>query len=209
MLPIVTITANELRALAESADSRRGKESRIVRIVGTPRTLVVVGATDTTTKSGKPVEDVEIRLHTVQKKTPKSEGQQREGEAKGKKLRVILPKVKFKDKNGKVIPGPRDDNYVDMFDALFWDESSVEKFLVPYYVRYADLEVVARTVRDEFMTPGVVAIGHLPDSEEVDGEAFSATSNTDWQLPGLYSLSPDPNGDGLIAAKVTIALSAR
>lgn len=51
------------------------------------------------------------------------------------------------------------------YDALFWSESAVEKFVLPYYHRVRTPEEVlqlARAFRDD---PNVYAIGHIPPTQ--------------------------------------------
>ena len=47
------------------------------------------------------------------------------------------------------------------FDALFWSQSAVEKFLVPYYARLLLLDDVKR-LSATFEQPDVYAIAHYP-----------------------------------------------
>jgi len=47
------------------------------------------------------------------------------------------------------------------FDALFWSQSAVEKFLVPYYARILPLDEVKR-LSVTFEQPDVYAIAHYP-----------------------------------------------
>lgn len=64
------------------------------------------------------------------------------------------------------------------YDALFWTESAVEKFLLPYYQRVLtpeELLELARAFRDN---PNVYAVGHWPPTRY---ELLS----TDGPSPGL------------------------
>jgi hypothetical protein len=47
----------------------------------------------------------------------------------------------------------------DYFDSLFWAQSSVEKFMVPYYARIFTATQMRR-LRKAYTDPNVVAIGH-------------------------------------------------
>jgi hypothetical protein len=55
-----------------------------------------------------------------------------------------------------VVPG-------DQYDALFWSMSSVDKFVIPYYVGVDDIPAAAR-VRSTFANPASIALIHLPGS---------------------------------------------
>src|SRR6185437_16205262 len=49
------------------------------------------------------------------------------------------------------------------FDAAFWSEAAVEKFVLPYYTRMATVSEAAR-VRKAFNHTSVAAMLHMPDS---------------------------------------------
>jgi hypothetical protein len=79
-------------------------------------------------------------------------------------LKVLVPNVRFKS----VTPRP-DGDVAALGDALFWRMAAVEKFLLPYYAGFVDLNEVASAIRRRFEDPEVLAILHLPDSEPDDG----------------------------------------
>ena len=49
------------------------------------------------------------------------------------------------------------------FDAMFWSEAAVEKFVLPYYIRMGTPEEVSR-IRKAFNHESVFAAIHMPDS---------------------------------------------
>lgn len=49
-------------------------------------------------------------------------------------------------------------------DSLFWSESALEKFVIPYYGAVGDLEL-AMKIRSEFTKDKVVALCHGPNTE--------------------------------------------
>lgn len=51
------------------------------------------------------------------------------------------------------------------YDALFWSESAVEKFLLPYYHRVRTPEQVLELARAFRDNPNVYAVGHVPPTE--------------------------------------------
>jgi hypothetical protein len=52
------------------------------------------------------------------------------------------------------------------YDALFWTESSIEKFLIPYYCHMRTLtETDMAAIAEICRNPKLVAIGHVPPSE--------------------------------------------
>ncbi len=54
-------------------------------------------------------------------------------------------------------------NFAAKFDAIFWSEAAVEKFVLPYYARVATVGEAAR-MRKAFNHPSVAAMIHMPDS---------------------------------------------
>lgn len=59
------------------------------------------------------------------------------------------------------------------YDAVFWSESAIEKFVQPYYARMYGVDACVRLclMQQAWRDPMVFAIGHLPKSEpfEVKG----------------------------------------
>ena len=50
------------------------------------------------------------------------------------------------------------------FDALFWSESALRKFALPYYANLSGVEYAMR-LRDEFRAPDAYLMAHDPDTE--------------------------------------------
>ena len=70
-------------------------------------------------------------------------------------------------------------DFAGRFDAMFWSEAAVEKFMIPYYIRFSSPGQIAR-MRSAFNQERVVASIHMPDSTSSflvsirGGEALSA-----------------------------------
>lgn len=133
----IIVDANTLRRVAEAADGLRGGTFALTanapqRDGGTALGLVPVDP-DAPPKPG------EIRVHTPLKSP--------------KKMR---PKAVFVQhpRTGEMI-------YVDTerFDAVFWGEAAIEKFLVPYYVRFRSAEFM-QTLREAAANEEIIAIAH-------------------------------------------------
>jgi hypothetical protein len=56
-----------------------------------------------------------------------------------------------------------------LYDAVFWSQSAVEKFLVPYYTAIGSLEE-GSVVREAMRRASTLGLVHLPGSEWVDPE---------------------------------------
>lgn len=124
------ITANSLRQLAESADGQRGRPLHLVFRNGALELTDAPGETDQGT--GIVVNTTPVRL------------------ADANKLSAVFVQ---KTPNSTPMALPEET------DAIFWNESAVAKFVIPYYSRLlepTDLEKIARTNRD----PRVYAIAH-------------------------------------------------
>jgi hypothetical protein len=75
------------------------------------------------------------------------------------------------------------------YDAVFWGDASVDKFLVPYYAAVGTVDE-AILLRNQY-EDGVVAVVHLPGSEWVDaqdGDNLCVVQHTEDGL-GLFKLT--------------------
>lgn len=159
----VDVSAFDLRAMAEAADGRRGRIFKIVDNPGGRRKAKVVEA-------GAGDEEVLLRIKAAKRvSVPKEEG-----------FFVRLPAdIRLPDG----VARPKDDDYIATFDALFWSESAVDKFVAPYYIHMMTLAELQATLQPYYDDPKVVAMAHLPDSEVV------GTGPGDDPLPGLFAVT--------------------
>ena len=144
MPDLPTLTAHQLRALAEAADSYRGKSVCLVRTADAASPYAIVPIERTS-----PAERIlELRTEDV---SP-----------------VFVARTQgFTLTSSPIV---RMVNHPDMgigdADAVFTSLAAVEKFVRPYYARYktpADVD----EMRNRFATtPSALAVCHLPDSIE-------------------------------------------
>lgn len=135
--PSVTVTANDLRRVAEAADGMRGATY--------------------TLSANAPLRDggTGLGLVPVDPKAPTAPGE----------IRVTTPlKAPGKPRPKAVFvqhPGTGEMIYVDTekFDAVFWGEAAIEKFLVPYYVRFQS-EGFMQTLREAITNEEIIAVAH-------------------------------------------------
>jgi hypothetical protein len=132
-MPRTPITAYRLRELAEEADGLRGQPLELVF----EKDDLVLKAPSGTIVSGA------IPVQTPKQKDPYSV-----------KLRAVNL-----DPAPKLRPG--DENLAESFDAFFWSESAVDKFLVPYYVRMHGADFV-KELQDAIRNKFVYLISHYP-----------------------------------------------
>ncbi|MBX9857310.1 MAG: hypothetical protein K2Y26_17400 [Gemmatimonadaceae bacterium] len=133
----MTVTANDLRRVAEAADGLRG--------------------TTYTLSANAPLRDggTGLGLVPVDPKAPTAPGE----------IRVVTPlKAPGKPRPKAVYvqhPGTGEMIYIDTekFDAVFWGEAAIEKFLVPYYVRFQS-EGFMQTLREAITNEEIIAIAH-------------------------------------------------
>lgn len=153
-----TTTATDIRRLAEALD---GDRNRVV-------TVVLRGGKPTHLQKGESTAQGETELFTVETDdlAPGRES------LRGVK---VAPRIKA-PKTGAPI-----DQVVDVFDALFWSEPAVRKFVLPYYLGLLtpkDVDDLWRTFLGEPVDgrPGrtVYAFGHLPYSETMGLEPAGA-----------------------------------
>jgi hypothetical protein len=74
------------------------------------------------------------------------------------RLRSITLEPALVTSDGKPVP-----DIAVRFDAAFWSEAAVEKFVLPYYTRMATVSEAVR-MRKAFNHTSVAAMLHMPDS---------------------------------------------
>jgi hypothetical protein len=137
MLPLPPLSATRLRELAEAADGLRGVPLKLAFVDGDYR---IVDA------NARTADDRTIPVATASTKDPDS--------VKVEDIAITpAPKI-APDASGNT-------KVSQVFDALFWSESAVEKFLIPYYARLKDTRFLDQLRRD-FRDKSVYMIGHLP-----------------------------------------------
>lgn len=134
-------TAQELRLMAEAADGMRGEDLVLIsknRDDGSGVVLDVI-----------PEKDLDSALHKELLKC-------RTDLKVGNPPTIEHIKIKAKDNQ-------KEESLLDRCDALFWTESAVEKFVIPYYVGVLGLHSTVEVWR-AFDDPKVYALAHLPRS---------------------------------------------
>ena len=162
-MPGPKLTANQLRALAEAADAMRNRPVSLVLRDG--------GYLAVTTADVKHGDREVLRIETEDRLRP--------GE------RHPIDYIYLKTAG---MAEPRAVH--EVCDALFWSESAVSKFVIPYYARFRPLSDVQALVT-AFNRPNVHALGHLPTAESTPMSDSSVQLYTD--------------GDGRGARFVTLA----
>ena len=170
-----TLSANQLRYLAEKADGIRGE---LVLVADANGKLDVVRPSDVNGCT------VLANLNT-----------EREGPGVPGTARIQL-----RGENNQVLGGPGTD--IDKADAVFVTQSAVEKFLLPYYMRFKSPREVAEIERKAFEDENVDAIIHFPWSY------LDAVSIDEVRFDGLYGIRFPKGGalDSKASRPVTIKL---
>ena len=168
-MPHTPLSANDVRRLAEALDGFRGDPVRVVLRNGALRWLP---------PGARPLpsdrELFDVQTHDAAPRRPRLGAVRLEP-------RVVRP-------NGEAV-----DDVLDVFDALFWTEPAVSKFVLPYYMRFYSPEDVhalwlaflgKRPDGTDDAETQVLAFGHLPHSEpeiieEEDGSRRLATDAAD------------------------------
>ena len=127
------LSARALRRLAEAADGRRG-EAYAIFYDGTDYVVAPADATDKGTK-------------LVDLETPHL--------ARGRKVPKNLVHVQM--------PGASPRPLSSEYDAMFWSEAAVEKFVLPYYQRLLSRPAM-NDLLDAHEDPNVVGILHIRPS---------------------------------------------
>jgi hypothetical protein len=149
----MAINANFLRKLAEHADGLRAERLRVVL------------SNEKKKSSRKPIiGPIDAAEYLFEMRTP---------HANNKKMgRPASVKIGYGvgKKPLAIFPGSEKKPY---FDSLFWTQSAIEKFVVPYYARIFTPTEMAK-LRKAYTNENVVAIGHRYPTiyEEIDGSSF-------------------------------------
>ncbi|MBB4637075.1 hypothetical protein [Longimicrobium terrae] len=139
---MTTVKAGTLRRAAEAADGMRGQE-----------VYLQIGQDDFVITEQKPANQDPDRLlitcHTCDYPVPD----------RPNLLSVVASTRKGSNSKAHSL---RDD-----YDAVFWSESAIEKFVQPYYARMygVDAGVRLRLMQEAWRDPDVFAFAHLPKSE--------------------------------------------
>lgn len=141
-----TLSANELRRLAEAVDGVRDRSAYIVWGANGPVVKTSVGQSD----------DVmaECETSNVVGNRPKFTS-----------ITIDPPLV---DDRGTPVT-----DFASRYDAMFWSEAAVEKFVLPYYLRFRTPKQVDE-IRTLFNHPSVYSILHLPLTDCI----FTSTART-------------------------------
>jgi hypothetical protein len=134
---MLTLTANQLRQLAEQADGQRGVELELGDMIRQPD--------GSTTPSLRPAGTGGDGARSIRILTPLLASNRRLPAA----VTLTSPT------SGKLISiDPK------RYDALFWGEAAMEKFLIPYYARFNDERQLA-ALRSAIANDAILALSHL------------------------------------------------
>lgn len=133
-----TLSANELRRLAEKADGLRSENPKLVDDHG--KINVVTEAQAQKDPGQRVLADIN---------TPNTG----EGLTAGASIRVVLNGTTYGDKTD-----------LAQADAVFVTQSAIEKFLLPYYLRFKSPGEVGTIKKKLFDDKNVIAGHHLPAS---------------------------------------------
>lgn len=189
----IDMTWRQLRKLAEAAHGFQQSGARMIRRGGqvtieSPEKVLPLAASQT----DAPQSNEEVVLTVSSQPIA----------AKAKTLQIVLNDVR--------IEGTTYGDIAGIADAMFWSLAAVEKFLLPYYIGFEDIDVVREKVRDRFKQPNVLAMVHLPRSEWVDIEtrklAGFTTASSELQILGpgamLAAIEIEPNSGHKILTRV-------
>lgn len=132
-----SLTASDLRRLAEAADGIRDQPAYVVWGARGAEVKTTLGKDDELIVECETRSDVPSR-------------------PKFKSITVDPP---FVDREGKPIA-----NIEEKYDAMFWSEAAVEKFVIPYYARFNSAQHIARIMK-AFNHPASMAMIHPPLSD--------------------------------------------
>lgn len=146
----VTIEASTLRRAAETADGTRNRD--VWLLIGASNFKLVECGTEPGTG------EILIQCLTKDKVRPD--------------LRPKIEEINLKSK--KTGANGKEHKLHELYDAVFWTESAVEKFVYPYYTYLYRHQACKRLclLQEAWESPNVVAVAHLPKSEPfpVDGK---------------------------------------
>ncbi|MEO6778418.1 MAG: hypothetical protein ABI194_03115 [Gemmatimonadaceae bacterium] len=130
------LTANDLRRLAEAVDGVRDETA-----------YVVWGNTGPEVRTQRPASDEVIFECMTRNAVPDRA-----------RIGAITLQPPVIGSDGKPLP-----DFARRFDALFWSEAAVEKFMLPYYAGFSSPGQIDR-MRKAFNQKLVVAGAHMPES---------------------------------------------
>lgn len=81
-------------------------------------------------------------------------------------------------------------------DALFWSESAMEKFLLPYYASLAGVDAIVEVARltQAYLDSDVYGLVHLPKSDYVPQE-LTASGTTKTRLDDFFGVLVEEEGE--------------
>jgi hypothetical protein len=126
------LTANELRRLAESADGMRGKKLKL-----------------TNDRPGGHLTEVPANYVVV----PEDVIVETQFRNAARKIPTLVEVT-------KPTSGTKHELKTDYFDSVFWGEAAMEKFLVPYYVRFCE-DAEMSTLRASIASGDIIALAHI------------------------------------------------
>lgn len=132
-----SITASELRRLAEAADGIRDQPAYLVWGAQGPEVKTTLGKDD------------ELIVECETKNSVQSR-------PAFKTITLDPPVV---DRDGKPVT-----HVAGQYDAMFWSEAAVEKFVVPYYAQFNTAHHIAR-IMTAFNHPASIGMIHPPLSD--------------------------------------------
>lgn len=163
MLVLTDVNANALRRAAEKADGLRGKTlALVVDEKGLPDVIELEEAE-------KNHREVLLKLETS------NIGQGLPGTAK---IRVVNDNQTYGE--GTILRTA---------DAVFTSQSAVEKFVLPYYMRFKSADDIKKLQETLFLDEHVFAAAHIPPS---------STNAVESQLYGLFEKGGKSPGEKLI-----------
>src|SRR5665213_3003751 len=153
-----SLTASELRKLAEAADGIRDQPAYVVWGPNGPEVKTTLEKNDELIVECETKSDVKSR-------------------PKFKSITIDPPLV---DRDGHRI------SHVEgKYDAMFWSEAAVEKFVIPYYARFNTAHHIAR-IMTAFNHPASMAMIHPPLS---DIQFITSASTSSGQQDAVEVLS--------------------
>jgi hypothetical protein len=163
ILPCPVLNAHQLRMVAEFASSRR-------RVGGEPLYAVTVPESEVVGAENK----LDFVSRLAEGQVPLFEIDTREVEARPKPTEVYF-----------VVDEVRTHNLADRYDAVFWSEAAVEKFVLPYYASKSLWEAAA--VLDKL---SMYWYGQIPPDTD-PGEGSSSDGRFFVEPPFAIAHTPD------------------
>jgi len=101
-------------------------------------------------------------------------------------FQVNLPEI-----DATRVPGVSNGDFHGAADALFWSRAAIEKFVMPYYAGFKEMNELQAKVMQPFDTdPNMVAVLHLPDSETIDASLNAVVKSRTAGLMKPFTLKP-------------------